>query len=248
MRSRNIKPGFFKNEILAECSPLSRILFTGLWCMADRKGRLEYRPKRIKAEILPYDNSNIDKLLSELLERGFINIYSINNEKYIEIIKFVLHQNPNIKECESTIPAPCEHSACTEEELLIPDSLLPLTDSLLPLTPKSKKEYSTEFLSFYEAYPNKKEKPAAFKAWLKMNGTRPALEVILLAIQKQVDWRKRANGCFRPEWKHPATWLSKGCWDDELQEDVVDWKKSDKTSPELKAWYDQRAKERREQQ
>ena len=53
MRARNLKPGFFKNDALAECDPLARILFEGLWCMADREGRLECHPKRIKAEILP---------------------------------------------------------------------------------------------------------------------------------------------------------------------------------------------------
>ena len=49
-RARNVKPGFFKNELLAECEPLARILFEGLWCEADREGRLEDRPRRLKAE------------------------------------------------------------------------------------------------------------------------------------------------------------------------------------------------------
>ena len=48
-RARNIKPGFFANENLAECDPLARLLFAGLWCLADREGRLEDRPKRIAA-------------------------------------------------------------------------------------------------------------------------------------------------------------------------------------------------------
>ena len=38
MRARNLKPGFFKNETLAEIEPLGRLLFQGLWCMADREG------------------------------------------------------------------------------------------------------------------------------------------------------------------------------------------------------------------
>ena len=62
MRARNIKPGFFKNEALADCDLQARLLFVGLWCMADREGRMEYRPKRIKIEVLPYDNCNIEKL------------------------------------------------------------------------------------------------------------------------------------------------------------------------------------------
>ena len=79
------------------------------------------------------------------------------------------------------------------------------------------KEYTKEFLDFYTAYPNKKEKPAAFKAWQKLNTKRPLLETIIEAINKQIAWRKNANGEFRPEWKNPATWLNKGCWDDECK-------------------------------
>ena len=59
-RSRNIKPGFFKNELLAELPFEYRILLQGLWCQADRDGLLEARPKRLKAEIFPYDDVDVD--------------------------------------------------------------------------------------------------------------------------------------------------------------------------------------------
>ena len=59
-RARNIKPSFFTNDVLAEIDPLGRLLFIALWTMADREGRLEDRPKRIKAEALPYDDANAD--------------------------------------------------------------------------------------------------------------------------------------------------------------------------------------------
>jgi hypothetical protein len=89
---------------------------------------------------------------------------------------------------------------------------------------KEKKEkniknniYTIEFLSFYNAYPNKKEKNAAFNVWQKIN--KPDLETVLNAIEKQIEWRENApDGEFRPEWKHPATWLNKGCWDDVIEE------------------------------
>ena len=55
MRARNIKPGFFKNDTLAELEFAARLLFIGLWGLADRAGRLEDRPKKIKAEVFPYD-------------------------------------------------------------------------------------------------------------------------------------------------------------------------------------------------
>jgi len=94
MRSRNIKPGFYKNDLLAECDPLARILFTGLWCMADRSGRLEYRPKKIKAELLPYDSCNVEKLVKQLSDKNFITVYCVSNENYIEINNFTKHQKP----------------------------------------------------------------------------------------------------------------------------------------------------------
>lgn len=138
-RARNIKPGFFKNETLAECSPLSRLLFAGLWCIADRAGRLEDRPKRIRAEILPYDDGGVDEMLGELHRAGFILRYKVGEQGYIQVLNFAKHQNPHCRESESTIPAPNEHSACTVQELdkhrtgpadslnLIPDSLNPTT-------------------------------------------------------------------------------------------------------------------------
>ncbi len=57
-RTRQISPKFFKHEDLCALSPLHRLLFEGMWCEADREGRLEDRPRRLKAEILPFDNCN----------------------------------------------------------------------------------------------------------------------------------------------------------------------------------------------
>lgn len=113
MRARNLKPGFFKNEALAECSPLARLLFAGLWCLADREGRLEDRPKRIRAELLPYDDGSVEELLRELHEAGFILRYAATGGRFIQVVNFGKHQNPHCKEQASTIPAPDMHGAST---------------------------------------------------------------------------------------------------------------------------------------
>lgn len=105
-RARNIKPGFFKNEDLAECSPLARILFAGLWCLADRAGRLEDRPKRIRAEVLPYDDGSVDDMLNELHKAGFVLRYQVGDDRFIQVLNFAKHQNPHHREVKSTIPAP----------------------------------------------------------------------------------------------------------------------------------------------
>jgi len=79
-------------------------------------------------------------------------------------------------------------------------------------------KYSVCFLEFYSSYPLKKEKKKAYKRWqtLKKQNQLPPIDIILSAITKQKEWRKNANGEFRPEWKHPATWLNAGCWEDEI--------------------------------
>lgn len=128
-RSRNIKPGLFSNDILAECDIYARFLFTGLWTIADRSGRLEDRPKKIKAELLPYDNCDGNDLLQQLADRGFILRYEVGNIKYIQILNFYKHQNPHKNEAESIIPAPDKHSTSTVQIGLIPDSLPLIPDS-----------------------------------------------------------------------------------------------------------------------
>lgn len=114
MRSRNIKPAFFLNDLLAECDPLARVLFIGLWCFADREGRFEWRPRKIKAAILPYDNgADIENLLSELENRGFIECYMVEDQKYGWIPKFPYHQKPHRNEAQSKIPPSNGHTKDT---------------------------------------------------------------------------------------------------------------------------------------
>jgi len=103
-RARNIKPGFFKNEDLAECSPWARLCFIGLWTLADREGRLEDRPKRIKGELFPYDSFEVEPLLHELVRYGFIERYEVDGVRVLSIPKFLEHQAPHIKEKASELP------------------------------------------------------------------------------------------------------------------------------------------------
>ena len=115
MRIRTIKPDFFHHDGIAELSPIARLLFIGLWCMADRRGRLEDRPKRIKASLLPYDADNVDELLQSLNDFGFIVRYSVGGRKLIQIPAFDKHQRITGKESEreSDFPAPTEPNSPT---------------------------------------------------------------------------------------------------------------------------------------
>lgn len=115
-RARNIKPGFYKNEDLAECSIWARYIFPGLWMLADRDGRLEDRPKRIKGELLPFDSQDIEPLLRELSDKGFILRYQVDGASYIQISQFKKHQSPHYSEKASVIKPPSHQDTKVHEE------------------------------------------------------------------------------------------------------------------------------------
>jgi hypothetical protein len=107
-RTRSIKPSFFKNEYLAECEPMARLLFVGLWTLADSQGRMEFRPLRIKAELFPYDNCDILGLLKQLADRGFVRAYESGDVKVLEIPTFGDHQRCHPDERDEGLPPPDE--------------------------------------------------------------------------------------------------------------------------------------------
>jgi len=131
MRARNIKPGLFKNEVLGSSDPMLTLLFQGLWCLADREGRLEDRPLRIKAELFSYrENLDIHRYLTELERTGFVQRYKVGELALIQVLNFKKHQNPHHTEKKSELPAPVNSPLSHGEypaDSLIPDSLIQRT-------------------------------------------------------------------------------------------------------------------------
>jgi hypothetical protein len=166
-RARNIKPGFFINEDLCELSPLARLLFVGLWCIADREGRLEDRPKRIKIAVLPADDCDVEALLAQLAARNFVIRYAGETCNLIQISKWDKHQRPHHTERGSTLPGPTpETKALRQKELQAltvntpcchggnpPDSLIHrFTDSLIQKQSQNHKPLSrSQSLEGFEA-------------------------------------------------------------------------------------------------
>jgi len=103
-RARNIKPSFFTNEELVELDPIYRLLFIGLWLLADREGRLENRPKKIKMELFPADNIDIEAGLDAMQKTGFISLYNCYETNVIQINNFAKHQAPHGLEKDSDLP------------------------------------------------------------------------------------------------------------------------------------------------
>lgn len=297
-RARNIKPGFFKNEVLGGLNPIVRLIFIGLWTIADREGRIEYRPKRIKMEVCPYDEINIEDAIAELIEEGFLIGYEVFGLQLLQVVNWSKHQNPHHKEIASTFPPPIGHvngvcdgyiplsntirrriyardgkvcKSCGATHGLSIDHIVPIsnggnstddnlqvlcmgcnfaksnkilckdhesisndttmdhaqvkrnascpTDSLnpLPLTlnpPRAPTGARDGFQKFWQAYPKKKSKGDAEKAWKSIKPDEQLQDRILNALERaktSESWRKN-GGQFIP---YPATWLRAKGWDDE---------------------------------
>jgi hypothetical protein len=116
----------------------------------DRGGKLEDRPKRIKAEIFPYrELPDLNGYLTELAQLGFIDRYQVGETSIIKVLNFSKHQSPHKTEkaselpdkplktdsCPITVNAPLNNESETVKESLIPDSGFLIPDS----KPKAKR-------------------------------------------------------------------------------------------------------------
>lgn len=130
-RARNIKPGLYRNEHLIQCSVWARYLFPGLWTLADRRGRLEDRPLRIKIELYPMDDVDVDALLDELQDAGVLIRYGSESDRFIQIVNFEKHQKPHRNEAESVIPAPDDFGPLPESDVPKPDQDVPAPEMVV---------------------------------------------------------------------------------------------------------------------
>lgn len=173
MRARNIKPNFFRDYDLCQLDVWARLLFAGLWCMADREGRLEYCPPRIAADVFPYDKIEVEKLLEQLATQNLIVVYGVDaadsglvatTRRYIQIMNFGKHQNPHKNEKQSEIPAVEDGRVITgaarvitganRADSLIPDSLIPDSsdNSAESSAPPWREEFAPEVVEFVEQF------------------------------------------------------------------------------------------------
>lgn len=158
-RARNIKPSFFINEHLVELDPIYRLLFIGLWTLADREGRIENRPKKIKMELFPADDVNIQSGLSDLMKTGFIQLYNCYETNVIQIVNFSKHQKPHGLE---------------------KDSELPNSDGLFTVYPRNEKNKTVNGVGVFHSYESWCEvKGVDINQSLKSNQDNNSFETVL---------------------------------------------------------------------
>lgn len=121
------------------------------------------------------------------------------------------HRNKDVTDCN--IPSSSSSSLSSSNK----DNICQF-DLARKLYPGTKRGLETEFVNFKKKY----------KEWEKL------LILLIGAIHKQIDWRKSANGEFRPPWKHFKTWINNRSWEEELTTPIDYTPKFIEPTPEVR--------------
>jgi len=242
---------FLTDEKLIECSAKATGVYIRLLCIMHKSkeyGTILLKQNDIQeqdsvknfaiklSKQMPYSLEVIEKSLEELITENVVEIKAKKSElilvqkrmvkdNILSEIRAKSGRKGGIKTniCRSKMSSKTQAKVVANTEYEIEYENININNKDKGGVGGEGKGYSQEFLNFYNTYPNKKEKQEAWKVWQKINGVRPKIEVILKAVQDQIKWREEAeDGEFRPEWKHPATWLNKGCWEDDLTKPEVE--------------------------
>ena len=74
-----------------------------------------------------------------------------------------------------------------------------------------------QFEKFWESYPQKKAKQAAWEAFSELNPSEELFAIIMTALNDQVAvYQQQQCGQWVPSWKFAVNWLKQQCWEDEV--------------------------------
>ena len=213
-RIRTIKPEFWTDEVVVELDYADRLLFIGLWNFADDQGYLPLRIKRIKMQVFPGDDSDVEKGLRTLWESSLVALYAHPDGLLLHITNWSRHQ-------KISNPAREKYSPSDLRKLTELTTDLQRSLESYPAEGKGKEgkgkdscassSLEREFAEWYDAYPRKRGKGQAVEAYRTARKKADA-QTLLEAIRRQTPTLTARGPEYVP---YPATWLNGERWDDE---------------------------------
>ena len=212
---------------VAKLSRDARLLYVGLITLGDDDGRLKGAPSLIRSQIFPYDDdvkvSDVTKWIGEIEAQKLVVRYDVDGEQYMFHPKWEDYQLlREDRRRESNIPAPdIEFLPMTTKRQPTDNQV---GDKRRPKLSKDKvSEVNTDqsasdnaFVVFWNLYPYKVGKKAAWKAWQKVKYTPELGAKIMASLEAwkaSPQWTKD-DGRYIP---HAATWLNGERWEDEVK-------------------------------
>lgn len=93
-RIRSVHPGLSTDEAYMEMSIAAKAAWPLLWTVADDRGVFDWKPKGIKAAILPADNVDMAAILEEWKSLGVIRLVEIDGKPCGLVKNFCRFQSP----------------------------------------------------------------------------------------------------------------------------------------------------------
>lgn len=200
-----------------------QVLFPLIVANTDDFGRMPGDAFTVKNVVLPSSprpEKDFDRALDAIAEVGLVERYQAEGAVYLQVLKFDEHQINLTKRTKSRFPEFQETDLkfrSNVRELNLTESKR--TQNPEPCTPRARAADAL-FAEFWEAYPKKKAKQDAQRAWDKRRPTSELLSVMLSALARQKgspDWLKD-SGRYIPL---PASWLNGARWTDEVEVDIA---------------------------
>ena len=106
-RKRMIDPNIWQSEDFGKLSNLAKVVFIGLFSLADDEGRGRANPMYLKSTLFPYNekmrSTDVEVALSEISRNMSILFYSYNESNYYSLLSWNTFQKID-KPTESKIP------------------------------------------------------------------------------------------------------------------------------------------------
>ena len=173
-RKRMIDPNIWQSEDFSKLSTLGKLVFIGLFSLADDEGRGRSNPVYLKSTLFPYEegirSADIDKTLSEISSNMSVIFYSCDGSSYYSLYNWNIWQKID-RPTESKIP---EYDEKTMQRLFDEHSTSPRR----VIAPNKKEDNRKE--------DNKKEKEIKRKKIVELyNSTCPLLPQIKKVTEKR---------------------------------------------------------------
>jgi len=221
MPTRLIREGILTSEPVNSLSWPEEVFYRRLLSVVDDFGRYYASPKLLRAACYPLhidkvSDSDIGKWLAACATAALVRVYPAQDGKsYIEVLRF--NQQVRAKASKYPQPPALDSTCAADATQTQADAHLGVSVSGVvsegdkPAAPSGALLFEKQF---WPAYPKKKAKDDALKAFLKRKPDQSLVDLMLTALawQSQTeDWVKE-GGKFIP---YPATWLNDGRWTDE---------------------------------
>lgn len=201
--NRTLKASFWSSKSLPD-DPNAKLLFMAMWNWADDFGVGVADPEALcgftfKKGVTP---AQVEDMFRAITYSARVDFYVVAGTPYYSIPTWHLHQEIADPQ-PSRLPSPdrADHSLYRE-----------YYDRLVrPSTEAAKRVgYPPVFEEWWQAYPRKVAKKGAYAAYEKAL-TEVSADRLLRSTQMYRDDPNRSDKYTL----YPATWLNKGCWDDE---------------------------------